>query len=133
MHISLIANIHVYWSRLYYHETADSCFTTEVLAAKDVHKSRLIHLHGKLAGVTNDMYRLVPPQQQIEFKFTKADPKFYLYRERDDDGKEYVVEIHNAYLHLTRVRLTQNAMNAFMRRWKKEKIYYMPYTRTEVC
>lgn len=120
-------------SRLYYHETSDTGYEVALQAAQDINCSRNIHLRGKLAGVTNDMYHLVPPQQHIQFKFTKSDPKFHLYRPDDSDGEEYVVEILKAYLHLTRVRLTDKAHEAFMRRWKKESVYIMPYTRTEVA
>lgn len=42
------------------------------------------------------------------------------------------VEIHAAYIHLTRVRLTEEAHKLFYAKWKREKIYILPYDRSEV-
>lgn len=100
----------------------------------DVNRSRTIHLRGKLAGLTNDWYRLVPPGTAFEFKMTKADESYYLIRETipDGDDEEYKVQILDAKLHLTRVRLTSQATDLFNQYWKKEGFYSMPYTKSEV-
>ena len=121
-------------TRLYVHETSASGFDARCQGHIDINRSKIIHLRGKLAGVTNDWYHIVPPGTSFDFKFTKADESYYLIRESlpDGDEEEYKVEILEAQLHLTRVRLSQEANDLFTKYWQKEGLYSMPYTKTEV-
>lgn len=100
-------------------------------AIKDVHKSRHIHLKGKLAGFTNGMYHLLPPGQSLEFKFSKGNSRFYIIKS-EDNAKQYKVQIISAFLHLTRVQLHDKVNEQFMARWKREGIYLMPFCRGDV-
>lgn len=118
-------------TRLYYHELSDNDGTVDYQAYRDVFKSNVIHLKGKLAGLTKNMYNLLPPGNSIEFKFTKANERFYIIR-HDTSDEEYKVEIVSAFLHLTRVQLSEKAKDEFMARWKRERFYYIPYTRSDV-
>lgn len=118
-------------TRLYYHELSDNDVEVNYKAYRDVFKSNVIHLRGKLAGFTKNMYNLLPPGNSIEFKFTKANERFYIIRDAESE-EEYKVEIISAFLHLTRVQLSEKAREEFMARWKRERFYYIPYTRSDV-
>ena len=120
-------------TRLYYHDTANNMLNTRRQEYKDVHKSRTIHLVGKLMGITKDMFNLLPPGNSIQFKFTKASDRFYLNKENNADNKqEYKVEIVRALLHLTHVQFSEEAREEFMVKLKRDRFYYIPYTRTDV-
>lgn len=117
-------------TRLYYHEVVGKSNEHEHIT--DIHRSRPIHLKGELMGFTKGMFNLLPPGYSIEFKFTKANDRFYLIKTDANDDREYKVEIISAFMHLARVQLSEQAKEAFMARWKRETIYYMPYKRTDV-
>jgi len=116
-------------TRLYYHEVIGA--TNERQQIRDVHRSRKIHLKGELMGFTKCMFNLLPPGFSVEFKFTKANDRFYIIKSEQDD-EEYKVEIVGALLHLARVQLSEQAKEEFMARWKRERFYYIPYKRTDV-
>ena len=115
----------------YYHQLSDNDSAVKRQAIKDVHKSRHIHLKAKLAGFTNGMYHLLPPNQAVGFKFTKGNKRFYIIKS-DDNTKEYKVQIVSAFIHLTRVQLTDKVNEQFMARWKRERVYLMPFCRGDV-
>ena len=116
-------------TRLYYHEVIGA--TNERQQIRDVHRSRKIHLKGELMGFTKCMFNLLPPGFSVEFKFTKANDRFYIIKSEHDD-EEYKVEIVGALLHIARVQLSEQAKEEFMARWKRERFYYIPYKRTDV-
>lgn len=122
---------YLHTTRLYYHQVNGDPDKWHRARIRDVHKSRHIHLKGMLAGFTNGMEQLLPPQQNVEFKFTKANERFYINR-REDCTDEFKVEIIAAILHVTRVQLMPNLDEAFMARWRRERRYFIPYTRGDV-
>jgi hypothetical protein len=120
-------------TRLYYHETMDNVINVDRQSVKDVHHSRHIHLRGQLMGFTKNMFNLLPPGNSIEFKFTKANDRFYIIKTNNPNNhQEYKVEIVSALLHLTRVQFGEEAREEFMSRWRREHLYYIPYTRCDV-
>lgn len=121
-------------SRLYYHETSKNGNEVTKMAARDISGGKRFRLRGRLAGFTQHMYRLLPPNNSVEFKFTKAADDFYsipIITHANMENK-YKILIMEAKLHLKRVRLTTRAHEEFMARWRKERIYNMPYTRSEM-
>jgi hypothetical protein len=75
-------------TRLYYDQSVGS--STQAQRIEDVHRSRHIHMRGMLTGLSNGVKHYLPPQQSLDFKFTKASPRFYMMRE-DGNTQEYKV------------------------------------------
>ena len=120
-------------TRLYYHEAYGNFAEVQRQCKADVHKSRNIHLRGQLMGFTKNMFDLLPPGNSVEFKFTKANDRFYIIKEDNpDNNEEYKVQIVNAQLQLTRVQFAEETREEFMLRWARDRYYYMPYTRSDV-
>jgi hypothetical protein len=122
---------YLHHTRLYYHQVKGDPDQVSTQRFADVHKSRHIRLKGLLTGFTHKLFHLLPPNQMLDFKFTKANERFYINR-REDCDQEYKIEILDATLHITRVELKPPFENAFMRRWRREGLYLMPYTRGDV-
>ena len=75
-------------TRLYYDQSVGSTPMRQCI--RDVHKSREIVMRGILTGLSLGLDRYLPPQQQLEFKFTRANPRFYIMRE-EGNTQEYKV------------------------------------------
>lgn len=118
-------------TRLYYHQVHGDPDEHQRRRHEDVYKSRHIHLKGMLAGFTHNMHHLLPPNQVVDLKFTKANERFYINR-HSGCKNEYKVEIIDAILHLTRVQLESSVEQTFMTHWRRERFYLMPYTRGDV-
>lgn len=59
-------------TRKYYHQVAGNELAVDRQRWSDVHRSRHVHLYGRLTGLTNGMTHLLPPNVTFDFKVRLA-------------------------------------------------------------